>query len=97
MKITDVRTYLLESPLQRPFAYSRGWAERRSAVLVEISTDAGLTGWGEAFGPGRMAIGALKLVRPLLIDADPLAIEKIWDDLYGRFRDHGSKGPRSMR
>jgi D-galactarolactone cycloisomerase len=93
MKITDVRMYLLESPLQRPFAYSRGWVDRRSVVLVEISTDSDLTGWGEAFGPGRMAIGALKLVRPLLIGADPLAIEKIWDDLYGRFRDHGSKGP----
>jgi D-galactarolactone cycloisomerase len=93
MKIAEVRMYLLESPLQRPFAYSRGWVDRRSAVLVEILTDGGLIGWGEAFGPGRMAIGALNLLRPHLIGTDPLETEKIWDDLYGRFRDHGSKGP----
>lgn len=93
MKIEQVRSYLLESPLARPFAYSRGWVDRRSAVLVEITTDNGLTGWGEAFGPGRMALGALGLIRPHLTGADPLQTEKIWDELYGRYRDHGQKGP----
>lgn len=93
MKIEQIRTYLLESPLQRPFAYSRGWVDRRSAVLVEVTTDAGLTGWGEAFGPGRMALGALNLIRPQLIGADPLQTAKIWDEFYGRYRDHGQKGP----
>ena len=93
MLITEIRTYLLESPLMRPFAYSRGWVDRRSAVLVEISTDDGQIGWGEAFGPGRMAIGALNLLRPYLVGSDPLQTEKIWHDIYGRFRDHGQKGP----
>ena len=93
MKIEQIRTYLLESPLQRPFAYSRGWVDRRSAVLVEVTTDTGLTGWGEAFGPGRMAVGALNLIRPQLTGADPLQTAKIWDEFYGRYRDHGQKGP----
>jgi D-galactarolactone cycloisomerase len=93
MKIAEIRTYRLESQLERPFAYSRGWVDRRSAVLVEILTDTGLVGWGEAFGPGHMAVGALNLLRPQLVGADPLQTEKIWDDLYGRFRDHGQKGP----
>ena len=93
MKIEEIRTYLLESPLKRPFAYSRGWVDRRSAVLVEVTTDAGLIGWGEAFGPGRMAVGALNLITPQLIGADPLQTAKIWDEFYGRYRDHGQKGP----
>jgi len=67
MKIIETRAYLLECPLDRPFAYSRGWVDRRGAVLVEIITDNGLTGWGEAFGPGRMSLGALALIRPMLI------------------------------
>ena len=93
MKIIEIRTYLLESPLERPFAYSRGWLDRRGAVLVEILTDNGLTGWGEAFGPGRMSLGALDLMRPMLVGADPLKTEALWHEIYGRYRDHGQKGP----
>ena len=29
MKVIEIRAYLLESPLERPFAYSRGWLDRR--------------------------------------------------------------------
>ena len=49
MKITDVKTYALHTPLTQPFAFSQGWVHKRSATIVEISTDAGITGWGEAF------------------------------------------------
>ena len=93
MKVIEIRAYLLESPLERPFAYSRGWLDRRGAVLVEILTDNGLTGWGEAFGPGRMSLGALDLMRPMLVGADPLKTEALWHEIYGRYRDHGQKGP----
>lgn len=93
MKIVQIRTYFLECPLAKPFAYSRGWLDRRAAVLVEILTDNGLSGWGEAFGPGRMSLGALDLIRPMLVGADPLQTETLWHDIYGRYRDHGQKGP----
>jgi D-galactarolactone cycloisomerase len=93
MKIIEIRSYLLECLLDKPFAYSRGWLDRRGAVLVEIITDNGLTGWGEAFGPGRMSLGALDLIRPMLVGADPLQTETLWHDIYGRYRDHGQKGP----
>jgi D-galactarolactone cycloisomerase len=52
MKITGVRTHVLRSALEQPFAFSQGWVRQRSATLVEVSTDAGLTGWGEAFAQG---------------------------------------------
>lgn len=93
MKIIETRAYLLECPLEQPFAYSRGWVDRRGAVLVEIITDNGLIGWGEAFGPGRMSLGALALIRPMLIGADPLQTETLWHEIYGRYREHGQKGP----
>ena len=47
MKITDVKTYNLRYPLIEPFANSLGWTNTRTAVVVEIRTDAGITGWGE--------------------------------------------------
>ena len=54
MRITSVRTHILEAPLSQPFAYSRAWYDTRTAMVVEIETDNGLVGWGECYGPARM-------------------------------------------
>jgi L-alanine-DL-glutamate epimerase-like enolase superfamily enzyme len=54
MKITNMRAHLLEAPLSQPFACSRAWYSTRTALLVEIETDEGLTGWGECYGPARI-------------------------------------------
>ncbi len=53
MRITDVRTYVLDAALTEPFAYSQAWYERRGAMLVEVVGEDGTSGWGEAFGPAR--------------------------------------------
>jgi D-galactarolactone cycloisomerase len=93
MKIDRVRTYLLEAKLNRPFAYSRGWFDKRGAVLVEVTTDSGITGWGEAFGPARMSYAAVEMIKPLVVGRDALASGQLSHDLYARFREHGQKGP----
>src|SRR5215813_1623026 len=52
MKITDVRAHHLRIPYDAGPASFRQGASAISAldmVLVEVSTDAGLTGWGDAF------------------------------------------------
>ena len=92
MKIRDVRTYVLEAALSEPFAYSQAWYERRSACLVEIVGEDGNSGWGEAFGPPRLTAPVVEFYKPLLIGADALATEAIWQTLYNRLRDHGQKG-----
>lgn len=92
MKITDVRTYLLEAKLTEPFAYSQAWYERRGAMLVEVVGEDGNSGWGEAFGPARLTAAVVQHYRPLLIGADMLATEAIWQALYNMLRDHGQKG-----
>jgi D-galactarolactone cycloisomerase len=38
MRITNVRTHVLQAALSQPFAYSRAWYDSRSAMLVEIET-----------------------------------------------------------
>jgi L-alanine-DL-glutamate epimerase-like enolase superfamily enzyme len=48
MKIVDVVAHLLSTPLEEPFAFSQGRVRRRSAVVVEVVTDEGVTGWGES-------------------------------------------------
>ena len=50
MKVTKVRTHVLEAALSQPFAYSRARYDPRR-LLVEIETQTGPTGWGECYGP----------------------------------------------
>src|ERR1700730_4856647 len=92
MQIRDVKTYVLEAALNEPFAYSQAWYERRGACLVEIVGEDGSSGWGEAFGPARLTAPIVDYYKPLLIGADALATEAIWQSLYNRLRDHGQKG-----
>ena len=97
MKITDIKTYALRSPLEQPFAFSQGWVRQRSATLVEILTDEGVSGWGEAFGQGleppQIAVAAIEsALKPLLLGQDPTDTEVLWHRMYHQTRDYGRKG-----
>jgi D-galactarolactone cycloisomerase len=97
LKITDLKIHVLKSPLAEPFAFSQGWVKQRSATLLEILTDEGITGWGEAFAQGLeppeiSAVVIDKALRPLLIGADPLDTEVLWHRMYHMTRDYGRKG-----
>ena len=97
MKITGVKSHCLVSELETPFAFSQGWVKRRGACIVEVQTDAGLTGWGEALcqglQPPQIAAAAIEsALKPLLIGADPLQIEPLWQRMYTQTRDYGMKG-----
>ena len=97
MKIDRIDVHVLKSPLETPFAFSQGWVRQRSATLVEISTDQGLTGWGEAFAQGLEApeIAAAAIERafaPMLMGENPLDTERLWFAMYHRSRDFGRKG-----
>lgn len=92
MKITRVNTHLLTAKLSEPFAYSRARYDTRTAMLVEVETDEGLTGWGECYGPASMTKAVVDGLAPMVIGSDPLRSEYLWQELYARLRDHGQKG-----
>jgi D-galactarolactone cycloisomerase len=97
MKISQIKTYALQTPLTQPFAFSQGWVNRRSATLVEVITDEGISGWGEAFAQGleppQIALAAIEsALAPLLIGANPLDSEVLWHRMYHATRDFGRKG-----
>ncbi|MDP1868851.1 MAG: mandelate racemase/muconate lactonizing enzyme family protein [Bradyrhizobium sp.] len=92
MKITAVRTHILEAALSQPFAYSRAWYDTRTAMVVEIETDDGMVGWGECYGPARITAAVVQAIAPWLIGEDPLRTEFLWQIIYARLRDHGQKG-----
>src|SRR5258708_23106306 len=97
MKITDLKIHVLKSPLAEPFAMSQGWVTQRSAALVEVLTDEGITGWGEAFAQGleppEIAATVIdKALKPLVGGADRLDTEVLWQRMYHMTRDYGRKG-----
>jgi D-galactarolactone cycloisomerase len=97
MKITNIKTYALRTKLETPFAFSQGWVNERGATLVEIETDAGITGWGEALcqglQPPEIAAAAIRTsLAPLVLGRDPRDIEVLWHAMYTRTRDFGGKG-----
>jgi D-galactarolactone cycloisomerase len=95
MRIARIAAYPLRCALKQPFAYSQKWFRYRTALLVKVTTDAGIVGWGEAFchdaGP---AIAALleRVYQPLVVGQDALAREVIWDRIYNHTRDYGQRG-----
>ena len=97
MKIADLKIHVLKSTLAEPFAFSQGWVRQRSATLVEIITDQGITGWGEAFAQGleppEIAATVIdKALRPIVAGANPLETEVLWHRMYHATRDYGRKG-----
>jgi D-galactarolactone cycloisomerase len=97
MRITQVRAHVLRSALPQPFAFSQGWVASRGATLVEVETDEGVTGWGEALcqglQPPEIAAAAVNgVLKSLAIDADPLQPEVLWHRMYHHTRDYGQKG-----
>jgi D-galactarolactone cycloisomerase len=62
MKITEIRGYHLSYPLKEPLGNALTFFRKRDAFLVQILTDAGPSGWGEA-GNSPDAAGAFVRTR----------------------------------
>lgn len=83
MKITEVRAYALSIPLEQALWTAQEALKDSALVLVEVHTDAGLKGYGEIKGSPLKAIAEwVERLGALLIGADPLAHEIIWNKLF---------------
>jgi L-alanine-DL-glutamate epimerase-like enolase superfamily enzyme len=93
MKIAAIRTIALSCPCDPPYASAAGVQSRRGALLVEIETDSGIVGIGEAgVGGGVTATVIEKDLAPLLVGEDPLLIEYLWQKMFARTRQYGRRG-----
>ena len=83
MKITAVETYFLRHRLPRAIGPSTLLYPFREAILVKLSSDEGIVGWGET--GARAGVRALieEQLGPLLIGRDPLRYREIWQQLWG--------------
>ncbi len=98
MRITEVRATALRNPDADRVDVSRGpRTEPEALAIVEVETDAGLTGIGTV---GGFATGAAEIVNrhfaPLLAGADPAHIEAHWERLYAALARSGQRGTGVM-
>lgn len=97
MKITDMRVWLTAIPVEG--TGSRTW------VFIEVDTDEGITGVGEASstgGGGSVVVGSMVRMlrdstvvtdfRESLVGEDPEDIDRIWHKLWRRFTGGGGWG-----
>ncbi|MEN3282056.1 MAG: L-Ala-D/L-Glu epimerase [Solirubrobacteraceae bacterium] len=90
MKISDLRTTIVAVPQSRQYRSSWRSSYQGStphvAVLVELETDDGITGLGEApvvwAANAEATVALIDAVRPLLIGADPLNNDTLRRRLY---------------
>ena len=95
MKIRDVRAHYLRSSLEQPFGWSVYTTPIRQALLVEVETDDGLVGWGEA-GSGTLPRTGQAFVeevlRPLAVGRDPFDVNLVWQAAQATFDRAGWGG-----
>ena len=101
MKIAAIETIEVRIPYTAGNAsQTSAWGGKEwltaDALLVKVSTDIGITGWGEAFGYN--VIPATKVVinellAPICIGADANDIESLMLDLQRKFHIFGRGGP----
>ena len=86
MKITGVTPWLIKST-------SSYWGE---FLFVEVTTDEGITGWGEITTTTKLANRGLRAmlqqIGAILIGENPAHIERLWHKLFRSFTYMGSRG-----
>ncbi|MCS7055879.1 MAG: mandelate racemase/muconate lactonizing enzyme family protein [Thermoflexales bacterium] len=97
MRIADVTATWLHCPIppEQQHVSDFGRITSFDMTLVTVTTDDGLTGYGEAkAGVGSAAVCASLVtcvreeLRPLLIGQDPREINRLWERMYNGVRDH---------
>jgi D-galactarolactone cycloisomerase len=97
MEITDIKTIRLRAqiPTEAQVFSRSGVRNFRSATLIQVETDGGITGLGSCSGNGELIeVIVGKVLRPLLLGMDPTQIDEIWDRAYvrGGHKEFGTRG-----
>jgi D-galactarolactone cycloisomerase len=96
MKIERFDTFVLKVPTGTNTFYSSQAAfPERSSLLVKVTTDEGLLGWGEGgqYGPPEpVATAIIDVLAPRLLGREADQPVRIWEDNYAFSRDFGQKG-----
>ena len=95
LRITDVRAYPTSFPVDPKDSVTLGIGRtvKRDAVIVKVSTEDGVTGWGEAHHgrcPGAVAHLVNTTLKQLVVGQDANDIIGVWKKVYDKqLASHG--------
>lgn len=90
MKITDVKTYLVNANAEGVTRTTR--PRGRNWLFVKVFTDEGVTGVGEGGGWPFLVARAIEEMKYFAIGENPFEIERLWLRLYDVLHGHGVTG-----
>ncbi len=87
MKITSVKTTPLLVPNKVPYHWAQGVVLGATVLLIEVSTDEGITGYGESIAtPSAQAIASyLSLAEKICIGRNPFENTQLQKEIYHQF------------
>ncbi|MFQ5828846.1 MAG: mandelate racemase/muconate lactonizing enzyme family protein [Candidatus Methylomirabilia bacterium] len=95
MKISDVKAHVLAIPIKQEELPTPWIWGAFNQIIVEIQTDEGLTGYGEAYGYGTPRATAAvidEVLKPMLLGEDPSQIAALHDRMYRQTHLFGRYG-----
>ena len=92
MKISKVEAFVLSDKLQESFFFSQWEYSERRICIVKVTTDDGICGWGEGYGPADVIKAGIELITPLLIGKNPIEQETLWFEMYRKTLDYARRG-----
>lgn len=100
MIITDVTTLKLRYEMPIPMADAIHYMPNRNTLLVQVHTDEGMTGLGEAAAYGGYLESTeaiiLNELRQTILGQDPFKVEKLWQMMATRAHQRGRRGMLMM-
>lgn len=92
MKIKSIQSFVLSDKLKQSFYFSQWEYAERRICIVKVTSDTGLVGWGEGYGPAGIIKAGIEHLTPFVVGSDPLQIETIWSTMYRRTLDFARSG-----
>jgi len=96
VRITDVTTIKLRYPMPTPMADAIHYMPERPTLLVQVHTDEGIVGLGEAAAYGGFLESTEALIlgelRRTVLGQDPFRIERLWRMMATRAHQRGTRG-----
>ena len=92
MKIKKIEPFIVSQQLKEPFHFSQWEYQTRTICLVKVTTDEGIYGWGEGYGPANMVKAGVEFFNPFILGMDALDHEIVWQHMYLRSLDYARRG-----
>lgn len=92
MKISKIEPIILSDKLEESFYFSQWHYSERTICIVKITTDTGLVGWGEGYGPAHVLASGIEHLSQFIIGESILNNEGVWQKMYRRTMDFARRG-----